>query len=212
MTEEEAMQFAKIIYRGTTYSHKMKFITFNDKYVLVQKPPSTEYVGRFGGSNFSQSEWLLASYDAEKYKLGHNPSEVCAFYKLGKLLKADKDLLKEKFGIEIPQKERNKKIATEEYVIIFDPNDYFQEYRDKCFQIHRLLINAKDSVTIYDHEKKVKSVRSKSKYRIIYYTDGGKALNDLLKLERLAREHNKLRKEATIKAKEINKLFEKVKK
>ena len=209
MEEKEARIFADEIYRGTTYSHKMKFVAFNDKYVLVQKPPSTEYVGRFSGSVYSESEWLLASYDASKYELrGCFANKVCSFYKVGKLSKEDKILLKEKFGIEIPKKERNKRLSKEEYVIIYDPNDYWQEYSDNCFKMYKLLINAKDTVTIYDDKKKVEYVRSKHKYKIIYYKDGAKALNAFFKLERLAKEHNNLRKEARTKSSEINKILE----
>jgi hypothetical protein len=208
ITEEEARKFANLIYRGTTYSHKMKFVAFNDKYVLVQKPPSTEYVGRVSGSVYSESEWYLVGYDANKSTISHSPSEVAAFSKVGKLSIEDKQLLKEKFGIEIPKKERNKRIAEEEYVIMFDPNDYWQGYRDNCFRMYKLLINTKDTITVYDDVRKEESVRSKRKYRILYYKDGSKALNDLLKLERLAKESNMLRYESNKKADDINAIFE----
>jgi hypothetical protein len=205
-TEEEVRRFAKKVYGSTTYSHKMKLVAWNDNYVLMQKPPSTEYIGRMSGSVYSESIWVLVSFDADENTIRYSPKQVAAFYKEGKLLKEEKIKLEKLYGIILPKKERNKKITKEVWVIIFNKSDFWNTYREGCFKLFKLLKSNGESILALNNKGNEVSL-SKHKHQISYFKDAKEALNSFLKMERLAKEHKILYEEMSEKIKQVDKIF-----
>lgn len=206
MTEKEVKNFAKRIYGGTTYSHKMKLITYNDKYVLMQKPPSTEYIGRMSGNVYSESEWLLISFNADVQEISHSPKKVAAFYKIGKLLKEDKVKLLNEFGIIFPKKEINRKIKENKWVVILNNSDLGHGmFYEKNVVIAKLIKDNGDSI-IAEHLGKQHSY-SKQKHKIATFKIETDAINALFKVIRIGNEYQDARKLANAKYAEVSEFF-----
>ena len=188
-TEEEIRKFAREVYGSTTYSHKMKLIAYNDDYILMQKPPSTEYIGRMSPSVYSASEWFLIPFMESTQDLRYRPQSESVFYKEGKLSKEDKELLKTTF-----------------WVILYKQNEFWGTYQKGFFKFYKLLKETDTSIVIQENTGNERTL-SKNKYRIAYFNDDKEALNSFLKLERLAEEHTAIHTKMGEKAKEIGKVF-----
>jgi hypothetical protein len=205
MTKEEAYRFFKKIYSSTTYSHKMVMVAFNDKYVLAQKPPSTEYVDRVRGCVYSASEWLLIAFDCTSNDLSHSPSKCALFYKEGALKKVDKDKLKSEFGIELPKKEVNKKMTENKWVVGMIKSAGWFHYYESDFFIYKIIKDTKETI-IVDNRGNEKSF-SKNKYYLQIFDVEATALNEYLKSLRLAREYNQMKNSLSVKKDELLKIF-----
>ncbi len=209
MEEIKIQQWARKFYGGTTYSHKVKFIAHNDKYALFQKPPSTEYIGRFSGSVYAAAEWFVFNLFEESRSLTHSPKDCALFFKEGSLLKEDKKLLKEKYNLEVPKKEINRKLTTDKWIIFLKKGAghagyYFQSEAG----IHKLKKDQPDSIIVFDKENE--KYLSKEKYNIRYFEVEKEAINEYFKMVRLCKEHTQLCNDERVKRKEIYDIFKKI--
>lgn len=203
MTQEQALAFARNIYRGTNYHRKIKLVAWNDLYVLVQKPPTTEYVDRMTGSVYSESEWLLIGIDADLREISTFPFNVAAFSKIGKLTREDKKLLEEKFNIVIEKKERNKRLSKERFVIVYDSTYQFaNRFLDGSVKLYQLLMESESSITV--KSKNGERKLSKQKYDIKYFDNERDAVVEFFKIEKLIVEYNQLGEEISKKRQSIN--------
>lgn len=207
MTEQEVRVWARCVYGSTTYSHKMRFITHNDKYVLMQKPPSTEYIGRMSGSVYSESEWMLVPFDCGK-EVSYSPEKVSVFYKIGKLTKEDKEKLEKEFGIVIPKKEKNNKIKEDKWVVIFDSTHFgFGSFYENDVVIAKLL--KEDSKTVIASHLGKSHSYSKQKHLIAYFDVEKDAVNALFKVINTGKEYERLCIASRQKSQELKDIFNK---
>ena len=126
--EQDIKIWSKLPYSSTTYRNKTHLIVFNSEYSLFKKSSSTEYVGRFSPTVYSEVEWFVLKNFDERQDIKVSPENIALFYKIGKITNEDKKILKENFKLEVPKTERKKKEIINGKYIIFLEKDSFYGY------------------------------------------------------------------------------------
>jgi hypothetical protein len=195
--EKDIKKWAEGVYGGTTYSLKTFLVAYNSEFSLFNKKSSTEYVGRFSPSVYSESQWFVLKNFDESQEIRIFPENIALFYKTGTLLKSDMDFIKEKFNIEVPKKERKQKGKLENKCVIFIEKNIFSF-----------------SFCIYEHAKFSKFVNEDDKNFNIITKNGEKKsfsknkyhikIVDSIDAERITKELNEQLKNFNEKIKEAN--------
>jgi len=123
--EKNIKEWSKKVYGGTTYKLKTFLVAYNSEFSLFNKKSSTEYVGRFSPSVYSESQWFVLKNFDESQDIKSMPESVSLFYKEGRLLKSDTDFIKEKFNLEVPKKEKKQTEKLENKSVIFIEKNIF---------------------------------------------------------------------------------------
>jgi hypothetical protein len=195
--EKDIKKWAEKVYGGTTYRLKTFLVAYNSEFSLFNKKSSTEYVGRFSPSVYSESEWFVLKNFDESQELRAFPENVALFHKTGRLLKSDADFIKEKFNLEAPKKEKKQTEKLENKSVIFIEKNIFS-FSLGVYEIAKYskFVNEDDKNFNIITKNGEKKSFSKNKYNI--------KIVDSIDAEKITKELNEQLKNFNDKIKEAN--------
>lgn len=196
--EKDIKKWAKEVYGGTNYNLKTFLVAYNSEFSLFNKKSSTEYVGRFSPSVYSESQWFVLKNFDESREIKVFPENIALFHKAGRLLKSDTDFIKEKFNLEVPKKEKKTEKLENKSVIFIEKNIFslslgVSEYNFAKFS---KLVNEDDKNFNIITKNGEKKSFSKNKYNI--------KIVDSIDGEKITKELNEQLKNFNDKIKEVN--------
>jgi hypothetical protein len=205
--DEEVKIWSKKVYGGTGYVHKTKLISYNSKFSLFKKESSTEYIGRISGSVHGESQWFVLKTFAEGQEMAYDPRTISLFYKEGRLLKSDKELIKKEYELEIPNSKKEIEKHFEKHIILVEKDLFWKSQQAYRTVKYTKAVKEDEKTFTIETLSGEKKTWSKSQY---YYkiVDSNIAKEEVEKLNKMIQSYNQKIEEAWKQKEEFLNFFE----